>query len=112
MKREIKRMGITLALIFFMAEEVFAADNVYIPISCTIPAIPGINTPIIDEAGGIQGEDNTSAKQEGPKETLSQIKEKIIPDELSLSQKNKLEQIFFLAEEKTPTGLLQTVYSR
>ena len=112
MKNEIKKMAIIPVMIFCMATEAFAGDSAYIAISCTIPAIPGINAPIISEEMNEQTGNIATTNQKESKEPLPEIKDKIIPQELPESKKNNTEHIFFLSEKNTAAGLLQTVYSR
>jgi len=111
MKGIIKKSIIVSITLFCIAGKVFAGDSVYISISCRIPAIPGINAPIISEGQNSQNED-TALNQEELKKPLPQMQEKIIPDELPALKKNNLEHIFFLSQDNTATELVQTVYSR
>ncbi len=107
-----KKSIIVSITLFCIAGKVFAGESVYIPISCRIPAIPGINAPIISDEKNMRGEDIVAQNQEEPKEPLPEIKEKIIPDELPALKKDNAEHIFFLSQDNTATGLVQTVYSR
>jgi len=112
MKNKIKKMAIISVMIFCIVGEVFAGDSVYIAISCTIPAIPGINVPIISEEMNEQTGNVATTNQKESKEPLPEIKDKIIPQELPEAKKNNMEHLFFLSEENTATGLVQTIYSR
>lgn len=112
MKNKIKKAAIISVMIFCAAGQVFAGDSAYISISCTIPAIPGLNAPIISEKMNEQTENAAVTNQEESKEPLAEIKDKIIPQELPEAKKNNIKHLFFLSEENTAGGLLQTVYSR
>ncbi|MCM8793719.1 MAG: hypothetical protein NC898_04560 [Candidatus Omnitrophica bacterium] len=55
---------ISLIIILFLGVNVFAQDSFTIKVSCTIPEIPGVNSPLIKEE---------SLKQE----TIELVKEKL-----------------------------------
>jgi len=49
-KRLIRKMVIGLMLSFSMLEVAFAKDSFSIPVSCGIPAVPGLNVPLVEIA--------------------------------------------------------------
>ena len=112
MKKKIGIMILIFAMALLAAEKVSAGETFYIPISCTIPAIPGINAPIISDQKKAQPEDNSAASETKSEEEPVQAKEKIIPEELPSLKKDRTEHMFFLSEEHKAKELVQTIYSR
>jgi len=56
-----------LILVLSLMGPAYAGNNYSIPVSLTIPAIPGVNTPLIQDETVIQNTPaSTSAKQEKP----------------------------------------------
>jgi len=49
MKFEFKTLIILLNIIFNLQTQVLAGDSMGLSISCTIPAIPGVNAPLNEE---------------------------------------------------------------
>ncbi len=105
MKNEIKNLAIVSVIIFCLAGNAFAEDRKSVTVSCIIPAIIGLNAVIASDEKAIQKDKLQAADQQ------SEAKDKLVPN-VSASEKTNMKNIFFLSEEKTDTGLLQTVYSR
>lgn len=79
-----------------------AADNIAIPVSCSIPAVPGINAPLVEKEKTVKTEDMTVAEEEtNQKETKSPA---------NIQEEDNQEIV--LAEGKTATVVVQTIYSR
>jgi hypothetical protein len=49
MKKQIKILVVFLVIIFNLQARVLAGDSIGLSISCTIPAIPGVNAPLNEE---------------------------------------------------------------
>lgn len=49
MEENLKKLIIGLIIFLSLADISFAADSFTISVSCTIPAIPGVNAPLIEE---------------------------------------------------------------
>ena len=49
MKRQCKILLILITLIFNVGAQVLAGDSIGLGVSCTIPAIPGVNAPLNEE---------------------------------------------------------------
>lgn len=50
MKKEIIVLAFFLVIIFSLQAKVLAGEEIGLSISCTIPAIPGVNAPLNEEA--------------------------------------------------------------
>ncbi|MFA5362137.1 MAG: hypothetical protein WC335_02675 [Candidatus Omnitrophota bacterium] len=75
-------------------------------VSCVMPAIPGLNAPLIQE-------ENVVSPQSSPAETQSLSNQENNPDENSspLIQQEDSTKKVFLAQNNTPV-MVQTLYSR
>lgn len=71
-----------------------ASDNISIPVSCTIPAVPGLNAPLIKEETVKTGET-----------------EEIKTDSPIMIQEDTKKEIR-LADGRTISVIVQTIYSR
>lgn len=78
-----------------------AGDSIGFTVSCTIPAIPGVNAPPFEDKATLS--DATVAITEQVK--ASEEKKEQIPASLQ-------EEEILLAEEKSPSGTVQSIYSR
>jgi len=45
MNTDLKKLILVLIAAFFFMQPLFAADGVSLTVSCTIPAVPGVNAP-------------------------------------------------------------------
>ena len=75
-------------------------------VSCVMPAIPGLNAPLIQE-------ENVVSSQSSPAETQSLSNQENTPDENSsplIQQEDSTEEVV-LAQNNTPV-MVQTLYSR
>ncbi|MFH1640801.1 MAG: hypothetical protein ABIA66_02425 [Candidatus Omnitrophota bacterium] len=112
MERQIRNIALPILLILLLlmllawSSTAFCGDNYTLSISCVIPEIPGINSPLIQEnterntypAGG---ETNARIPQTEEKRELEQIIQ------------NESEKEILLADGKDrSTVILQTLYSR
>jgi len=103
-------LSVLVVMIFFPGAA-FCGESAYIPISISIPAIPGINAPIIEVKKETQALNNAEQK-------TNNITQKIPQDGNIVAQKQgkkieKYEAVFFLTETHTPAGgIVQTIYSR
>jgi len=81
-----------------------AGDGISLSISCTIPAIPGVNVPLIEEETlKTQTDTHIAQKTEPQKETQSETPTMIQED----NQEEKL-----IGEEQNSLVLVKTLYSR
>lgn len=97
------KMTISLILVMVLAccllGEVFAEQRINIPVSCTIPAIPGLNVPLNDKASAIKPE----AKIE--REKKEDIKN-------NSNQNTKIQEDRLVKNDTQRGVMLQTVYNR
>lgn len=49
MKKNLLRAIIILGILFSLVGKVKAQDSISIPVSCSIPAVPGLNAPLLLE---------------------------------------------------------------
>lgn len=84
----LKKLLVPLTLLMFLIYVGEASDGVSIQVSCSIPAIPGVNAPL-DEEVSRQGE----------------VTGKVPP---SAETENELH----LVQAENPSSILETVYSR
>lgn len=102
MKKQIKILVVSLAIVFNFPIGVLAGDSVGFSVSCTIPAIPGVNAPL-DEKAEIQPQVAEEKETQGPlSEAVDQEEQSEFIEELEETQ---------LAKETTPT-LTKVIYSR
>jgi hypothetical protein len=99
--KELKKITSSLVLaimILSFPAFTFAGDSASIRIGCVIPAIPGVNIPLVEESAAIQKEaEETEIKQ-------------ATPDLPSMFQKD--EEIIRLNNGKETFLKVKTVYSR
>lgn len=89
-----KKLMIMVLFLFSLSQLVLAEqDTVVVRISCTIPAIPGVNAPLIKEA-------ELPSKKQEKKET----------QDYNFKKSRQGEMV--LAETKKDNQLVQTIYSR
>ncbi|MCM8795776.1 MAG: hypothetical protein NC928_03735 [Candidatus Omnitrophica bacterium] len=94
------RKKILIGLIIFLtiSDLGFTGDSLTFSVSCSIPAIPGVNAPPFSE-GRIEQKENTSVQQETKIQEKDQEKEPKSP--LMIQEENPEE-----------TKLVRTIYSR
>lgn len=104
MKKTLLFVSLLIVLAFLSANTVFAGDSLSLSISCTIPAIPGLNAPLIEEETS-RIETGTSAQQkpESGKETQPQTPALIQQD----TQEEKI-----ISEGQKSLVTVKTLYSR
>lgn len=79
----------SLLVIFCLTNTAWAQDSFSVSVSCIIPAVPGVNAPLIGEKAVIQEENKTASP-------------------LLIQEEKEIK----LAEEKNSSIILQTLYSR
>ena len=95
---------IGLMILISLTNTAHAGDGISLSISCTIPAILGLNVPLIEEQTlKTQANIHMEQKTEPQKETLEQSPEMIQED----TQGEKL-----IGEEQNSLVLVKTLYSR
>ncbi|MFC1658875.1 hypothetical protein ACFL1D_05785 [Candidatus Omnitrophota bacterium] len=90
------RLMIIAALLMLIAvplDSVSASDNISLSISCTIPAIPGVNAPLIEEEAATEAEADAAMQTPG------------------LTQEDNLQEIAG-AEKDQSILIVRTIYSR
>jgi len=100
MERSKKILQVSVLMLLFLNNLALAGDTVSIQISCVIPAIPGVNTPLIKE-------EDLSSKRQSQQDESNTNKD---GQEVKYAQHREGEMIF--AEVKVENKLVQTVYSR
>lgn len=102
MKRQIKILLVSLALICNFPVGVLAGDSIGFSVSCTIPAIPGVNAPL-EEKAEIQPQIAEEKETQNPlADAVDQEEQSEFIEELQETQ---------LAKEASPT-LTKVIYSR
>jgi hypothetical protein len=101
MKSMLKKLVSGLMLVLSLADVAKAGDSYSIPVSCTIPTIPGINAPLIKEE---------SLRQSTGLTVQETVNTAIRQDEI-MKKGDNTEQ-FLLAEKESTRGIVKTVYSR
>ena len=68
MKAMLSGLALFSLLLFLGAGDIFAGDSVSIAVTCTVPAIPGVNTPLLEaETTVVNPASQMSKKGELPK---------------------------------------------
>ncbi len=89
MKRINKLSGIALLIVLCFADIIRAEDHVTLTVTCSIPAVPGLNAPLVEE----QKYDNAQQKAQGAKD-------------------NKKAQETVVQETDGPHAIVKTFYAR
>ena len=93
-----------LMILLFLMDAAQAGDGISLSISCTIPAIPGVNAPLIEgETLKTQTDSTTQQKIEPQAETQSQTP-------VMVQQDTQKEEI--TSEEQDSLVTVKTLYSR
>ena len=100
-KPSLKRILISLIILLSTVGISTADDNFSIPVSCSIPAVPGLNAPALTE--GATGTELTISSNGD-----TGIKN---PDSPSVIQEDSKEEII-LAEGRPATVTTETIYKR
>jgi hypothetical protein len=100
-KKLIYKVLISLMLVLAIGDVSLAADSSSIPVSCSIPAVPGLNAPPIAE--------KTTERDLVERDT--KIKEDAQEQSPSTIQEDDADKIV-LADGKTSKIITQTIYSR
>ena len=101
MKNKSKKIIIMVMLLLSCSHELFAAESIGFTISCTIPAIPGVNAPLAEEKALKLDTPDTQTQEASPANE-NEEKDPALIEEM---------QEIRLAGETTPP-LIKTVYSR
>ena len=106
MKRKCLRSMITLMLWLSLAGYVFAGESVTLQFSCTIPAIPGVNAPLIEE-------ENVQTNAESPQEPEAIPEEQTQPESESpkMIQEDSQTQ-YRTSDNQESLVVVRTLYSR
>ena len=97
-----KILLVALITIFGLTDAALAQDSFSVSVSCIIPAVPGVNAPLIEE------------------KTISKDNSNVAPKEADIQEGNKIESPSVIQEEKeiqlaqgkTAYVIVQTLYSR
>jgi len=102
MKRQFKILLILITLVFNVGAQALAGDSIGLSVSCTIPAIPGVNAPLNEAANT----EPTAVLEEKEAQTFSPVTEaEEEPVFIEVIQEIQL------AKETTPV-LTKIIYSR
>jgi hypothetical protein len=104
MKRTFKKLAIAIVIILSLFNVCKAEDNLSLTISCTIPIIPGVNAPLIEEGVSSKETNNTGSLQ------ISQIQK----EESRLAQiiQEDKKVVIQSANGKNSSKTVQTIYYR
>lgn len=100
-KPSLKRISISLIILFSAVGISTADDNFSIPVSCSIPAVPGLNAPALTE-------DATGTELTVSPNGDTGVKD---PDSPSVIQEDSKEEII-LADGRIATATTETIYKR
>lgn len=96
-KKLLRKLMLGLLILLFITDAAQAGDSFSIPVSCTIPAIPGVNAPPFN------AETNTQEKMSKSNEALTE----------TAQGENKAESPSLIQEETTKEmRLIKTFYRR
>lgn len=105
MKKNLKKLIIGLMIfISITIGAAFAGDSFTIAVSCTIPAIPGVNAPLIEEEIS-----KTDTQATAPQEVNLQ-KETSQPASETIQQAVQEEKV--ITSGQKPTMIVKTIYDR
>ena len=90
-----KIFPIVLIVLLFLTDAAQAGDGLSLSISCTIPAIPGVNAPLIEEETLKTQADDSTVQSQPP---------------VMLEEDSKEEKV--TNEEQNPLAMVKTIYSR
>lgn len=106
MKTTLKVMGIALLVVLSLAEASRAEEQINLTMTCTIPIIPGLNAPLIEEKQA-EKENNSSISDEisdMQKEQTKSYPTDIIQEEKKVTTR--------LANGQSAIKSLETIYYR
>jgi hypothetical protein len=95
-----KKGILTVALVLFITSFAWAGDSVTISMSCTIPAIPGVNAPPLISERSVKNKLEEVAKKNTDATEGEQLIEKEETKEILLAQGEKV------------TARVKTIYTR
>jgi len=99
-----KKILLGLIILISTVNISLAGDSISIAVSCSIPAIPGVNVPMIEEASVRTDQDQVAQKEiKAQEETKEEAPQAVSPAP---------EKEMLLTEEKTNSVIMQTLYSR
>lgn len=93
------RMILGVILACCLVDEAFAEQRISIPVSCTIPAIPGLNVPLNDKTSTIKPEARINYKE---KEDIKN----------NSNQNTQIQEERLVKNDTQKDTVLQTVYNR
>jgi hypothetical protein len=116
-KKEAKMKKIAVILIILtvilplsFATNCLAGNSQSITISCTIPAIPGVNAPAIEEKT-VRSEDKKSTPSQTQNPKIAKNEEEKNSKSPNVIQQEE-EKLTMLAKEQNKKVIVQTIYSR
>ena len=86
MKKQIKILVVFLVIIFNLQARVLAGDSIGLSISCTIPAIPGVNAPLNEETNIVPQAPEEKETQTSSPNLETQEEEPVFIEELQETQ--------------------------
>ena len=103
MKRNWIKSIASLIILLSLANVVFAGDSLSLSISCTIPVIPGVNAPLIEQ--------ETSKTVETAAQPKAKPEERIQPQTPTMIQEDSQEEKTASDGQKSAV-IVKTIYSR
>ena len=105
MRKKLSKIStIVLVILLFAAKLTLAGESFSIPVSCSIPSVPGINAPPFPEEKIVQVQITQDLQATNSKSAL---------DEQAIKMKReKPKPEMLLVEEKRSNATIQTIYSR
>ncbi len=93
-------------ILFSLGTDALAGNNISLTMSCTIPAIPGLNAPLIEQ--------ETTKTQQPSVATMQQqvIPQKEAPEETSVIVQEDSQEVKEASQNAAPILMVKTFYSR
>lgn len=109
MKEELKKIMIlvpVLVVISFLLPRLVCADSCSIVVSCTVPAIPGVNAPALLVNESLESKQTEKTTLAGAE--LTEEQPNISLDTIAEESKEEIKS----SQEESPFRLVKTIYSR
>ena len=103
MKNRTKILTVSFMLLLALVDVALAGEGVSLSISCTIPAIPGVNAPLIEEQ-------KPQIKTDTPTQpTAAAVKEETLQQAPAMIQQDNQKET---SENQATLVMVKTLYSR
>ena len=100
-------LNLIMGVIFLLslADIVLAGDNLSMSISCTIPAIPGLNAPLIEE-------ETSKTDMDVPVQSKTESQTEVQSPAPAMIEQDTQEEKVIQEEDQKSLVMLKTIYSR